>query len=64
MEAELFVVINLNRSDRLVRPLLTYAFTDHWKGTLGAELYDGAADTQYGNLRRNRGGFAEVRYSF
>ncbi|MBI3561719.1 MAG: hypothetical protein HY080_08395 [Gammaproteobacteria bacterium] len=64
LEAELFAVFNLTRHDSFIRPLLTYAFSDHWKGTLGAALYNGAADTQYGSLGANRGAFAELRYGF
>jgi hypothetical protein len=64
LEAEIFAVVNLTRNDRFVRPLLTYAFTDHWKGTIGAEFYRGAADTQFGSLKRNSGVFAELRYGF
>lgn len=64
LEAELFAVINLTRHDRFLRPLLTYTFSDHWKGTLGAELYHGAADSQYGSLTANKSAFAEVRYGF
>lgn len=64
MEFEVFSVLNLTRSDRLIRPLLTYAFSDHWKGTIGAEFYSGADDTQFGNLKASRGVFAEFRYGF
>lgn len=64
LEAELFCVYNLTRNDRFWRPLLSYAFDDHWKGTLGGEFYRGADDTQYGSLKSNRGVFAELRYGF
>ncbi|MBI3524720.1 MAG: hypothetical protein HY066_09355 [Betaproteobacteria bacterium] len=64
LEAEVFAVLNLTRRDRFIRPLLTYAFTDHWKGTVGAEVYGGAADTQFGSLKPRRGVFAELRYGF
>ncbi len=62
LEAEIFAVVNVTWHDNFIRPLLTYAFSDHWKGTLGVELYRGAAQTQFGNLKSNRGGFAELRY--
>lgn len=62
LQAEIFAVVSLTRNDRLVRPLLTCAFTDRWKGTIGAEIYRGAADTQYGGLERNSGVFAELRF--
>lgn len=64
LEAEIFTVINLTRNDSFWRPLLTYAFNDHWKGTIGAEFYHGAQDTQFGGLKANRGVFAELRYGF
>jgi hypothetical protein len=64
LEAEIFAVQHLKRNDALVRVLVTYAFSDRWKGTVGAELYRGAADTQYGALEPNRGAFAELRHGF
>jgi hypothetical protein len=64
LEAEVLAVVNLTRNDRFVRPLVTYAFSDQWKGTIGAEFYRGAEDTQYGSLKPNRGAFAELRYGF
>ncbi len=64
LEAEIFAVANIRRNDGLLRPLLTYAFTDAWKGTVGAEIYRGAADTEYGSLKSNRGAFTELRYGF
>lgn len=64
LEAELFTVLNLTRRDSFWRPLLTYAFNDDWKGTMGAEFYRGADDTQYGGLKPNRSVFVELRYGF
>lgn len=64
LEAEIFAVVNLTRNDRFVRPLLTYAFSDQWKGTIGAEFYQGADGTQFGGLKPNHGVFAEARYGF
>ena len=64
LEAEIFTVINLTRNDSFWRPLLTYAFNDHWKGTVGAEFYLGAENTQFGGQKSNRGVFAELRYGF
>jgi hypothetical protein len=64
LEAEVFAVHNFTRSDGLVRSLVTYAFNDRWKGTVGAEIYRGSSNTQYGSLKANRGAFAELRYSF
>jgi hypothetical protein len=64
LEAEVFAAINLTHSNRFVRPLVTYAFSDRWKGTIGAELYSGGVDTQYGSQKANRGVFVELRYGF
>lgn len=64
LEAEVFAVVNLTRDDGFFRPLVTYAFNDRWRGTIGAELYRGADDTRLGAGKRNRGAFAELRYGF
>lgn len=64
LEAEVFVVVNGTRHDSFMRPLVSYAFSDHWKGTVGAEIYRGAVDTQFGGQKKNRGGFTELRYGF
>lgn len=64
LTAELLAIVNTTRRDRSWRPLLTYAFSDHWKGTLGAEFYNGDPDTRFGSLKRNQGGFVEGWYGF
>ena len=64
LEAEVFAAINLTGRNSFVRPLLTYAFNDRWKCTIGAELYSGAPETQYGSLKANRNAFVELRYGF
>ena len=64
LEAEVFGMVNARRHDRYLRPLITYAFSDNWKGTIGAELYRGHAGTQFGAQRANRGWFAELRLGF
>ncbi len=64
LEAEVFGIFNARRHNSFVRPLITYSFSDRWKGTIGAELYRGRSGTQFGNLKANRGAFAELRSSF
>jgi hypothetical protein len=64
LEVEIFAVMNLTRDNSFLRPLVTYAFNDHWKGTIGGEFYGGEDDTQYSSLKLNRGAFAELRYGF
>lgn len=43
---------------------ITYAFTDHLKGTFGGEIYTGLQDSFFGRLHENQGIFTELRYSF
>ena len=64
LQAEILCIANTTRHDVYVRPLLTYAFTDDWKGTVGAEYYGGRGDTQFGSQKVNKGVFAELRRSF
>jgi hypothetical protein len=64
LEAEILLFVYLNRPSAYIRPLITYAFTDHIKGTVGGEIYQGGEQSFFGRVRKNRGVFAEVRYSF
>ena len=64
LDAELAVVYNLTRSDYLLRPKLSYAFDDRWKGSLGAYIFRGGSDTFFGLLRDRSAVFGEMRYSF
>jgi len=47
-----------------LRPKVTYALSDRVKLLVGGELYRGDAASVFGMMRRNSGGFAEVRWSF
>ena len=64
LEAEILLFANFTRHNTYIRPLLSYAFTDHLKTTVGADIYTGKEQTVFGRLKRNRGVFAELRYSF
>jgi hypothetical protein len=64
LKAEVFGVVDLTGNSRFLRPLVTYAFNDRLKGAIGADIYAGAAGTQYGSQKRNRGLFVELRYGF
>lgn len=64
LEAEVFLMAYFNPSNAYIRPLVTYAFTDRIKGSLGAEIYSGAKDSYFGGLKSNQGFFAEIRHSF
>jgi hypothetical protein len=64
LEAEILAFVNFRRTNSYVRPLVTYAFTDQVKGTVGGEVYQGPEDSFFGRLKDNRGVFTELRYSF
>lgn len=62
--AELFVFSERAGHSTYLRPLLTYDIDDHVKLAVGADVYRGADDTYFGQLKRNRGAFVELRYAF
>lgn len=64
LEAEVAVVFNFTRHDYLLRPKLSYAVDDHWKGSLGANVFRGGNDTFFGLMRDRSAVFAEMRYGF
>jgi len=64
LRAELFGVINATRGDHYLRPLVSYDVNDQIRVSLGANLYAGPVQTQYGILKSDSGAFAEVRYGF
>ena len=64
LEAEVLVFVNFRRTNSYLRPLVTYAFTDSMKLTVGAEFYRGPDNTPFGQLKSNQGYFSELRYSF
>jgi hypothetical protein len=47
-----------------VRPKVTYALSDSVKVIVGADIFFGAADSYYGQIKTNSTGYAELRYSF
>lgn len=64
LEGELAGVLSFTRLDFALRPKLTYAFTDRWKGLVGADIFRGAKNVLFGRLRKNSGVYVELRYSF
>lgn len=48
----------------LVRPTLTYSFSDHWKTIIGGEVYQGDDRSIFGLLQSNSVGYVEARFSF
>jgi hypothetical protein len=47
-----------------VRPKATYALSDTVKVIVGADIFFGADDSYYGQIKTNSTGYAELRYSF
>lgn len=64
LAAELLAFVNFDHTNAYLRPLVTYAFTDQIKASVGAEFYRGPDNSPFGQFKRNRGMFAEWRYSF
>lgn len=62
--AEVFVQRYFDDGSMYAHPQVSYALSDHWKATAGAVWYSGADGTVFGSMRKNKGVFAEVRYSF
>lgn len=64
LESELFVLGNFVGEDYLVRPKVSYAWTDAFKTTLGLEYYGGPENRPLGALKSDRSIFLEGKYSF
>jgi hypothetical protein len=64
LELEVAVVSWFEGWNSLVRPKITYAFNDSFKGVLGGEFYSGPDDTLFGRLQPTSTGFAELRWQF
>lgn len=63
LRAEVFVERVFLDGDIYIQPMVTYEFADALRGTLGGQYYAGHG-MQFGPMRRNRGAFGELRYSF
>lgn len=64
LTAEVFTIMYFKRENSFLRPLVSYTFSDHWRGALGGEYYFGDPDTRFGSVKANRGIFAELNYAF
>jgi len=56
--------INLMIRHRYIRPKVTYAFTDHFKGIVGGEIYYGPPQSFFGRLSRTSTAYAEFQIGF
>jgi hypothetical protein len=64
LEGEVSGMAAFARRDYVLKPKLVYAFDDSWKGSLGAVLYRGVADSYYGRLKDLSTIYIELKYSF
>lgn len=64
LEGEIAGIASFGRSNYFIRPKLVYAFSDHIKGSLGADIYRGESNTFFGQLRNSSLLFAEMKYGF
>jgi len=64
LEAEIGVIGYFDPRGVLVRPKITYSFSDHWKAIVGGEVYRGSDRSVFGLLRPNSVGYVEARFSF
>ena len=64
LEGEVVGVLFFPRHDYALRPKATYAFSDRWKGIIGADLFRGEQRSFFGYLRSNSTVYAELRWGF
>ena len=64
LEPEALVVKDLGSTDLMLRPKIAYKFFDHWKATLGADIFDGPGDGQFGEFGNRDCIYSEVQYAF
>ena len=64
LEGEIATVFLTPHFSYAIRPKVTYAFTDRWKGIVGGDLYEGDQPSFFGYLRHNSTAYAELRWSF
>ncbi|MCK4738803.1 MAG: hypothetical protein KAT46_02540 [Deltaproteobacteria bacterium] len=65
LHAGFILFYGLNEDDLYFRPRVSYNFTDNFKLSLGANIFDGANDhTNFGQLQGNNNLFLGARYSF
>jgi hypothetical protein len=64
LEMEVAFVRWFGKGESLIRPKVTYALTDKFKGIVGGEIYSGPPDSTFGLLKHASSAFAELRYNF
>jgi len=64
LAGEIAAIYSFTQRDFLLRPRMSYAFSDHWRGSLGVDVYRGGENTFFGRLKANSAVFAELAYGF
>jgi hypothetical protein len=64
LQTELLTFVNIKPHNYMVRPLLTYAIDDNSKLLFGGEYYEGADQSFFGQLKKNRTVFLEYKRYF
>lgn len=60
VDYELVGMVNLRERDYALRPRVTMRYSDRVKLSAGADVFRGGAESFFGSLKKNTGGFAEV----
>ena len=64
LEPEVFFVSSLRKINLMVRPRITYKINDNWTGVLGADIFGGDHDTDFGQFDTKDRVYIELRYDF
>jgi len=65
IELSFFAFYSPSDQDFHLRPRISYEMTDHWKISLGSNIFGGRDDfTMFGQLKRNDNLYLRIRYSF
>jgi hypothetical protein len=63
-EAQVLLIQSLNRSERMLRPRLTWNLARNWRMAVGADIFDGPSTGLFGRFANNDRVYTEVRFSF
>lgn len=62
--AQVLLIQSLNRSERMLRPRLTWNLAKNWNMAIGADIFDGPPAGLFGRFANNDRVYTEVRFSF
>ena len=64
LDFEVTALTYFETGDAAVRPKLTYAFSDHVRGTVGADIFSGPQLSYFGRVRDMSAGYVQLVYGF